>query len=166
MKKDIFIESPFDGVKYMTMATRATGKLTKDSLQPLVLRSRYQIGNLSMVFPKPVIKGDFDIVKKSQMLRGDEDGVVMKVSANGETKRVNLLGGQYINGQFEQIHVGGLDVAVKYGAKVVQLPFSIKLNDFEAERFPGTEDSFSAFASEVTVIDKDEQDYDYRIFHE
>jgi hypothetical protein len=32
------INSPFDG-EYMTMATRAQGKLVKDSLQPLVLRS-------------------------------------------------------------------------------------------------------------------------------
>ena len=59
----------------MTMATMATGVLVKDSLQPLILRSRYVIGNMQMVFPKPVIKGNFDIVKKSQMLKHDEDGL-------------------------------------------------------------------------------------------
>lgn len=159
----IFIQSPFEG-DYMTMATRATGKLVKDSLQPLALRSRYQIANLSMVFPKPVVKGKFEVMKRSQMLRGSEDGVVMSVTANGETKQVNLLGGQYINGQFEQVNVGGLDVAVKYGAMVKELPFSIKLNDFNAEVYPGTEDSFSAFESLVTVVDKEEGDFDYHIY--
>ena len=159
----IFIESPFEG-DYMTMATRATGKLVKDSLQPLILRSRYQIANLSMVFPKPVVKGEFEVVKRSQMLRGSEDGVIMKVTANGETKHVNLLGGQYINGQFEQVDVGGLKVAVKYGAMVKELPFSIKLNDFNADVFPGTEDSFSAFESLVTVVDEEQGDFDYHIF--
>ncbi|NRA91139.1 MAG: cytochrome c biogenesis protein CcsA [Psychroserpens sp.] len=159
----IFIQSPFEG-DYMTMATRATGKLVKDSIQPLALRSRYQIANLSMVFPKPLIKGQFELVKRSQMLRGSEDGVVMNVTINGESKKVNLLGGQYISGQFEQIEVGGLDIALKYGAQVRELPFSIKLNDFNAEVYPGTEDSFSAFESLVTVYDKDEGDFDYHIY--
>ena len=72
------IESPFEG-EYMTMATGNTGKLVKDSLQQLNLRSRYVIGNMQMVFPKPVVKGYFDIVKKPQILKGDEDGIVLKV---------------------------------------------------------------------------------------
>uniref|UniRef100_UPI00404B6993 cytochrome c biogenesis protein CcsA n=4 Tax=Gelidibacter sp. TaxID=2018083 RepID=UPI00404B6993 len=159
----LFIQSPYDG-EYMTMATGSTGLLTKDSIQPLQLRSRYIIENMQMVFPKPVVKGYFDIVKKPQILKGDEDGVVMSVTANGETKKVNLLGGKGMNNAFEQVKVGGLDIAMKYGAKVLELPFEIKLNDFIAERYPGTENSFSAFASEVTVVDKEKGDYDYRIY--
>ncbi|WP_223033477.1 cytochrome c biogenesis protein CcsA [Hanstruepera marina] len=160
---ELNINSPFEG-EYMTMATGNTGKLVKDSIQPLVLRSRYIIGNMQMVFPKPVIKGKFDIVKKSQLLRGDEDGVVLKVSSNGETKSVKLLGGQGYSKPFEQVTVGGLDIAVKYGSKILELPFSIKLNDFIADKYPGTENSYSAFASEVTVIDKEKGDFNYRIF--
>jgi hypothetical protein len=45
---------------------------------------------------------------------------------------------------------------------VFDLPFSIKLNDFIAEKYPGTEKSYSSFASEVTVIDDDP--FDYRIY--
>ena len=157
------IQSPFEG-EYMTMATRKTGKLVKDSLQPLILRSRYIIGKMQMVFPKPVVRGNFDIVKKSQLLKGDEDGVVLKVTSNGETKRVKLLGGQGYSKPFEQVTVGGLDIAVKYGSKILELPFSIKLNDFIADKYPGTENSYSAFASEVTVIDKEKGDFNYRVF--
>lgn len=159
----LFIQSPFEG-EYMTMATQATGKVVKDSLQPLILRSRYIVGNMQMVFPKPIINGGFDIVKKSNLLISREDGVVVKITANGETKQVNLLGGQYISGNFEQVKVGGLDVAVKYGSKVLELPFSIKLNDFNAELYPGTENSFSSFSSDVTVIDKEEGDFNYKIY--
>ncbi|MBU2940582.1 cytochrome c biogenesis protein CcsA [Lacinutrix sp. C3R15] len=157
------IHSPFDG-EYLTMATMASGKLVKDSLQPLILRSRYVIGNMQMVFPKPVIKGEFDIVKKSEMFKGDEDGIVLKVTANGETKRVGLLGGPYKNNAFKQVKIGGLDFAFRYGAKVLELPFNIKLNDFIAERYPGTERSYSSYASEVTVFDEEEGDFDYRIY--
>ena len=157
------INSPFDG-EYMTMATRAQGKLVKDSLQPLILRSRYVIGNMQMVFPKPVVKGVFDIVQKSQLLKNDKDGLVLKVTTNGETQHVGLLGGKGTNGSFKQIKVGGLDFAFKYGSKVLELPFSIKLNDFEAERYPGTERGYSAYSSEVTVLDAKAEDYDYKIF--
>ena len=57
------IQSPYEG-QYMTMASGQQGMLVKDSIQPLQLRSRYIIGNQALVFPKPVIKGKFDIVKK------------------------------------------------------------------------------------------------------
>ncbi|TDU39854.1 cytochrome c-type biogenesis protein CcsB [Gelidibacter sediminis] len=157
------IESPYEG-NYMTMATRATGTVVKDSVQPLILRSRYQIGNMSMVFPKPIVKGVFDVVKKSEILKGDEDGVVMKVTVNGETKRVNVLGGPYKNNPFEQVDFGNITVALKYGSKLIELPFEVKLNDFIAQKFPGTEKSYSSYESKVTVLDKEQGDFDYHIY--
>lgn len=160
---ELTIQSPFEG-SYMTMATRAEGELVKDSIQPLVLRSLYKIGNMQMVFPKPVVKGVFDVVQKSEILKNDSDGVVLKVTANNETKTVGLLGGKGTNSAFKQIKVGGLDFAFKYGSKVLELPFQIKLNDFEAERYPGTERGYSAYSSQVTVLDEQEGDFDYKIF--
>ncbi len=157
------IQSPFEG-NYMIMATQQQGILVKDSVQPLQLRSRYQIGNQVLVFPKPVIKGRFDVVKKSELLKGDEDALVINVSTKGETKEIKLLGAKGTNNAFKQINVGGLDFAFKYGSKVIELPFSIKLNDFIAERYPGTENSYSSFESKVTVLDTNEPDFDYHIY--
>ena len=157
------IESPFEG-EYMTMATGQQGRLFKDSIQPLQLRSRYLIGNQAIVFPKPVIKGVFDVVKKSQLLKGDEDGIALSVTANDDTKIVKLLGGQGVNNPFKKIQVGGLDFAFKYGSQLLELPFDIKLNDFIAERYPGTEKSYSSFESKVTVLDPNEGEFDFHIY--
>ena len=157
------IQSPFEG-EYMQMATGNTGKLVKDSLQPLMLRSRYIIGNMQMVFPKPVVKGFFDVVKKSQMLKNDLDGAIFNITTNGETKRVGVLGGKGSNSNFKNFKLGGLEFDLRYGAKVLELPFNIKLNDFEAERYPGTENSYSSYSSQVTVIDASQDDFDYKIF--
>ncbi|MDA8572307.1 cytochrome c biogenesis protein CcsA [Flavobacteriaceae bacterium] len=162
-ENSLTIESPFEG-EYMTMATGTQGRLAKDSIQPLVLRSRYIIGNQAIVFPKPVIKGVFDVVKKSKLLKGDEDGIALKVSANGATKTVKLLGGQGMSNPFKQVNVGGLDFAFKYGSKILELPFDIKLNDFIADRYPGTEKSYSSFESKVTVFDPKEGDFDFHIY--
>ena len=157
------IQSPFEG-EYMQMATGNTGRLVKDSIQPLMLRSRYLIGNMQLVFPKPVVKGHFDIVKKPRILKGDDEGIVMKITANGETKRVNLLGGKFKSNPYEEVKVGGLDIALQYGAKVLQLPFEVKLNDFIAGKRPGTEKVYATFESKVTVLDKEEGDFDYHIY--
>ncbi|MCF6296343.1 MAG: cytochrome c biogenesis protein ResB, partial [Flavobacteriaceae bacterium] len=157
------IQSPFEG-QYMTMATGEKGRLIKDSIQPLILRSRYIIGEQGLVFPKPVIKGVFDVVKKSEILRNDEDGIALRVTVNNDSKIIKLLGGIGRSNPFKQIEVGGLTFSFKYGPKVLELPFSIKLNDFVAERYPGTLKSYSSFSSQVTVIDKETGDYDYKIY--
>ena len=160
---DLTIQSPYEG-EYMTMASGTQGRLIKDSIQPLMLRSRYIIGNQAIVFPKPVIKGQFDIVKKSKLLKGDEDGIALKITANGSTKTVKLLGGKGSNNPFKQIEVGGLEFNFKYGSKLLELPFEVKLNDFIAERYPGTEKSYSSFESKVTVFDPEQDDFDFHIY--
>ncbi|NRD24178.1 cytochrome c biogenesis protein CcsA [Winogradskyella litoriviva] len=162
-EEGLFINSPYEG-EYMTMATRAQGKLYKDSLQPLILRSRYIIGNMQIVMPKPIVKGDFGVVKKASFLKNDEDGVILNVTANGETKKVGLLGGPGNYGTLEEFEVGGLEIALQYGPKILKLPFDIKLNDFIAEKYPGTENAYSSYKSKVTVFDKTAEDFDYDIF--
>lgn len=158
----LFVKSPFEG-EYMTMATGQTGTLAKDSLQPLILRSRYIIGNMQLVFPKPVTKGVFDVVKKPERLKGDDSGIVLEVSANGETKDVNIIGGPWTYYRVEEFKVGGLEFALRFGSRMEQLPFEVKLNDFISEKRPGT-DIPRTFESKVTVIDKEQGDFDFHIY--
>ena len=158
---ELFIESPFEG-EYMIMASGTNGILEKDKKQVLNLRSRYLIGNQAIVFPKNVVKGVFDIVQKPEILKSDEDGIALKISSNSEEKIIKVLGGKGINSPFEEFVIDGLNFNIRYGAKVYDLPFSIKLNDFIADKYPGSETSYSSFASEVTVID--EKPFDFRIF--
>jgi len=159
----ITINSPFDG-EYLQMATMSQGKLVKDSIQPFMLRSRYIIGDMQFVVPNPIIKGEIGVGKKSQLLKFDEDGVILDVTANGKTKRVGLIGGQGTNNPFKKITIDNLDINLKYGAKVYKLPFSVKLNDFIAQKYPGTQNSYQTFESKVTIFDKEEGDFDYHIY--
>ncbi|WP_179352433.1 cytochrome c biogenesis protein CcsA [Winogradskyella vidalii] len=162
-EEGLFIQSPYDG-DYLTMATMASGKLVKDSLQPLILRSRYIIGNMTIVLPKPIIKGELGVVKKSQLLKTDSDGLILNVTANGETKKIGLLGGPGSYSALKEFEVGGLEIALQYGPKILKLPFDIKLNDFIAEKYPGTENAYSSYESKVSVFDKEEGDFDYHIY--
>ena len=57
----------------------------------------------------------------------------------GESKEIEIFGGKGITDNFERVRVAGLDFSLKYGSLVSKLPFSIQLNDFIAEKYPGTE---------------------------
>ena len=67
-------------------------------------------------------------------------------------------------GEWEQLKIDGVTVSVKFGNQTWILPFSLKLNEFQLQRYPGSM-SPSSFASEITLIDtKNQIEKPYRIF--
>ena len=58
---------------------------------------------------------------------------------------------------------GDLKVNVSYGNRVLNLPFSITLNDFMIERYPGS-NSPSGFKSRVTLTENDKAEIKYDIY--
>jgi cytochrome c-type biogenesis protein CcsB len=90
------------------------------------------------------------------------DVVVIDVTSNNQTERVELTGGKFNNDNFKELTIDNLNFRMWYGAKVMETPFSVKLNDFELEKYPGSE-SAASYSSEVSVIDANES-FDYRIF--
>lgn len=158
------IESPFEGT-FMRMADQFQGSLVKDSLQPLQLRSLYNAAGLQFVIPGPLQKGFYGVVEAEEKVENMPDALILNVSSEGETKEVRLLGGRGFINDPKEVNVGGLDFYLSYGSIRHELPFSIQLNDFIAERYPGTEKSYSAFKSKVTVKDKRPFDYDIYMNH-
>ena len=158
---EYYIESPFDGI-YTVMSNQQSAELNKDKKQLLELRSLYQIPGFQFVFPEPALRGVFEIVDAEVTDREVEDALYLKVNYNGKSEDVSLLGGRgYINNP-KKVTIDDLDFYLSYGSDEVQLPFSIKLNDFIAEKYPGTENSYSSFKSKVTV--EDDKIFDYDIF--
>lgn len=89
--------------------------------------------------------------------------LTVDVTANGETKEIKLPGRRSQKGMQRDLQFGDTTVSLEYGSKILYLPFAIKLNDFQLDRYPGSM-SPSSYASEVTVIQEDNTSYDYRIF--
>ena len=158
---EYYIESPFDGI-YTIMSNQQSAELNKDRKQLLELRSLYQIPGFQFVFPEPALRGVFEIVDAEVTDREVEDALYLKVNYNGKSEDVSLLGGRgYVNNP-KKVTIDDLDFYLSYGSDEVQLPFSIKLNDFIAEKYPGTKNSYSSFKSKVTV--EDDKIFDYDIF--
>ncbi|MFD2518873.1 cytochrome c biogenesis protein [Salinimicrobium flavum] len=156
------IYSPYEGT-YMTMADQQQGEVIKDSTQTLNLRALYNIAGMQFVLPEPVVKGRYDVVATAEKLEGQQDAAVVRVTTAGESETIRLLGGQGRINDPKKLNLGGLEFYLQYGSKEYELPFSIKLNDFIAAKYPGTEKSYSSFKSKVTVIDG-EKEFDYDIY--
>ena len=157
------ISSPFDG-QFMRMADKLQGKVAKDSVQPLMYRSLYNVGGAQFVIPDQPKKGI-----KTYKASGDfkakngDDAVTLLIKTDGASQEVTLVGSKGKQGEPKIIKLGKLEFTLSYGSKVYNLPFSIKLNDFIAEKYPGTEKSFSSFESKVTVQDSP-KNFDARIY--
>lgn len=163
---DFTIQSPFEG-QVMRMSDRAQFNLVKDSVQEFRFRSLYTVGELQFVFPDLPIVGKEGIVKSKIQNKDQPDGVVLKISTQGESEIVNLIGSRGMLEPMTSAKVGNFDISVRYGSKIMELPFAIKLNDFIAEKHPGTEDrqtpSYKSFMSKVMVVDGSNT-YDYDIY--
>ncbi|WP_420322378.1 cytochrome c biogenesis protein CcsA [Flagellimonas sp.] len=160
------IKSPFEGT-FMRMADQLQGEVVNDSLQSLQLRSLYTMAGMQFVFPETVIKGSYGVVKvpEDEVTDATLDALVVSISANGETVEQKLLGGKGTSNFSDKIKVGGLDFSLSYGSKVYQLPFAIRLNDFIAEKYPGTQTGYASFMSKITVDDERPFDYDIYMNH-
>ena len=159
---EYFIDSPFDG-QYTIMATQQSALLEKDKEQLLELRSLYQIPGFQFVFPEPALRGVFDILDAEETDDGiSQDVLYVDLKYNDVSERIPLLGGRGFVNNPKKVTIDDLDFYLSYGSSKVELPFSIKLNDFIADKYPGTEKSYSSFKSKVTV--EDDKSFEYDIF--
>ncbi len=160
------LSSPFEGT-VMRMADQKKTPVRQDSIQDLRLLSLYEIGEMKFVLPEKPITGEYKIVKAEDPKEANEDALTLRVSSQGESKEITLQGGQGSSNPMKTVKVGGLDFNMSYGSKEIVLPFSIKLNDIIAERYPGTDPStygigYKSYESKVTV--EDEKPFDARIY--
>jgi hypothetical protein len=149
----------------MVMASQTRDSISPGSWQPLQLRSLYNNGKQSFVFGEYLPKASKQVVSEKVKLDSKSNAALdLSVTINGTPNRVMISGGPGAEGRARVIETENLSVGVSYGARRVEIPFSIKLRDFILERYPGTENA-SSYASEVTLIDQRENlQENHRIF--
>ncbi|MEO0470120.1 MAG: cytochrome c biogenesis protein CcsA [Bacteroidota bacterium] len=149
----------------MVMATREIDTLPPGPARPLRFRSLYSDGRNSFVFSEFLEKGVAMIQAEDPKVRNESiTALHMKISSGGQSKETYVYGRKGSPGRSQQLDFEDLSFSVAYGAKELELPFSIHLNDFIMDRYPGTNSPVS-FASEVQLIDQREQlQMDYRIY--
>jgi len=102
---------------------------------------------------------DFNFVKEQQASMGL---LTLNVDLNGKEQQTRIAGLRGQLGVPKEILIDDYKITLEYGSKFIELPFAIRLNEFQLDRYPGSM-APSSYASEITVI-KDDKTYDYRIF--
>jgi len=143
-----------DSMSYMSMASQTTVMLAPDSIHPFQQMALYRMGELGIVVKQYYKSAHLGLIStEGQEGRSMMDAFTAKISVNDQSAMVNVFGGKGYLNKPTKTTIDGIEFSIGYGAKVIELPFSLKLDDFQLERYPGS-NSPSSYASDVTVIDE------------
>src|SRR5690606_10416439 len=112
------------------------------------------LAGTQFVFPEPAMTGRLEYQSNNDY--GDkqtDDALTVKIKAQGKEEKLTLVGSKGKQGIPQSVKVGDLEFTLFFGSKIYELPFSIKLEDFIADKYPGTEKSYSAFKSKLEILD-------------
>lgn len=104
----------------------------------LVIKQFYK--SAKYVYTKGVNKNNFDVF-------------IFNISKGDSTKELIVRGNKYYIADPSSLIFGKTKINIAFGPKRLKLPFSIRLNEFKLERYPGSM-SPSSFRSEVSLIDE------------
>jgi len=147
----LFVDHDFD-IETLSMITREEGHLNRGH-SPFEHKKLHQFnGNavvLKEVHEKSVLRYGSSSLKPKG---GKPEMITLSVRVGNAFKDVDLFAFSANQGEEQTVTVGDVKVRLSMGAKVINIPFSLKLIDFQLERYPGSM-SPSSYASEVELTD-------------
>lgn len=159
----IFSKYPITRLSMDTQQTDTVPALNTITMKP---RNLYTFGDrVAIVFGGLMRSGELVPVSMDRKITSSGiNAVRLKVTSGKDQQEVVLHGNKGVLGLQKDLFFKDFKLKLSYGSRLIQLPFKIKLNDFQLERYPGS-NSASSYASEVTLID-DYKDIkmDYRIY--
>jgi cytochrome c-type biogenesis protein CcsB len=160
----LMIISPYD-INYLSMDDQSKGTIQKDNLQQFKNRRLYSIDNVQLVFKEVHINSKIKQISKDKSNFNGKDILIIDVACNNQTKEISLAGGKGYLPAATTFQLQGLNFSLNYGSKIYTTPFSVQLDDFKLEKYPGSM-SPSSFESEVTVLDKRNggKEFEHRIY--
>jgi len=160
----LFIRLPENGKRTNMMSSESVA-VFKDTLYRFEEKQVYQVGKQSLMFRNYYEHAQMSVRQGPGEQSNGLNAVTftLKNSDGKETESYALSRQGYVFGAHEFQFDGKL-FKVSYGPKKTELPFSIKLIDFQLERYPAS-NSPSSYASEVILLDKrEDKTFNFRIF--
>jgi len=150
----------------LDMGTKASAVLEASDKNELRTRMLYQSEKTNFVLKSVMPYVSEKLVSKK--VKGSrnrlQDALRMQVTYKGQSKELTLIGNSGAVGFEKVAQFDGMKVELSYGAVIKKIPFSLKLVDFQLDRYPGSM-SPSSYASEVILIDNaDNVQKPYRIY--
>ncbi len=148
------VQSDFE-IETLSMLTREESNLSK-GVNVFSKKMLYQFTGNSVVLRNIHEKSILSFESKTLKTKGGKpEMATFMIEVNGEKKKVNLFSYAGNISEVKNLKVGGVNIAMYLGATRIAIPFSIKLINFELERYPGSM-SPSSYASDVELTDHSE----------
>ena len=165
-RNDSILFLPNATMTTMVMATKQTDTIGPGhGYQPIALRALHSHAGGNFVFIELYDNAELITTSTKRKITSESFvGLEFEVSIDDQIEKGLVTGRAGVPGKPQVFHFNDLDISLTYGAIFKDLPFEIALNDFEMQRYPGT-NSAASYASEVTLTDPSKGlSFDYRIF--
>jgi len=141
-------------VELYDMASRKSERAEAGREHPLTTKRLYFVHGVQIVPKEALLAAKEELVPKKEGMKGmGLSALVVEVDVDGAKRDVALLGmGRRFRGFSENIELGGVDLRLEWGSKELKLPFSLHLEDFVIEKYPGSM-SPSSYESHVVLLD-------------
>lgn len=142
-------------VSRVSMELGSAELLSSHELHPVHQGLVYDFGNFRMVlsrFFSSAIMQPFSMPGESG--QGLPNAVVFQVNHKNNTYQLVAYGRTGEPGKPSVLNLDGASLWVQYGSRPIELPFSLHLNKFNLERYPGSQ-SPSSYTSHVTLVDEE-----------
>ena len=135
----------------LDMDTKDQTSLRAHTIHPLDTRKLYTtLDGIKLVVRDHLNSASRKVVESKE--KTGISAVVLDATFKNETKEVALLGGSGMAGKEEVVEFGDRAFTLAFGSEAIELPFSLKLDKFLIERYPGSQ-SPSSYESQVTLAD-------------
>lgn len=151
-----------DSVFRLGMNGQNTSFIAPETPTEINTQTVYSVGNVHFAVDRFFRRGNIQIGYSQSQEAQLNDAIQTQITVDDMSKNLIVFGKKGLVGEFYSTTIGGIDVSLSYGSRKIELPFSIYLNDFQLERYPGS-NSPSSFASEVVLMDEG-LEKPYRIF--
>lgn len=157
------VDFPFT-LETLNMNDKSSGEL-QAGINAFHTRMLYRFGSNAIVLKTVHEKAEVKLEPKGLKTQsGQAEYMQWKVSVGDKSQLVTTRPYKGRVGKIEQLNLDGVAIQLRVGAKLIDVPFGIKLDNFELERYPGSMTPAS-YSSDVVLIDKEQNiNMPYKIY--
>lgn len=139
-------------VSLFSMADQSKRDLAADTWHPFHPMRVYTFGEVSLVLSEYEPEGEVQAMKTSDEEGSGRTALSLRLQTGSAYRNITVWGGKGMSGEPKQVSIASKEVLLSYGSVSRIIPFSLALEDFILERYPGS-DSPSSFESLVRLED-------------
>jgi cytochrome c-type biogenesis protein CcsB len=148
----LFIRTSVSGM-VMNMRSQQSDSVVAGKYYPLQLKSLYNLSGLMLVPDNFISSAAVSLSSGTgNQSKSLPDAVFLQLTSGSSTKEFRYFSVRDAVNKPAEIAMNDVIVSVSVGAREVQIPFALRLNQFIIERYPGSE-SPSWFESRITLTD-------------